>query len=76
MTEYDEVSLDLSLSYGDLRDAIEGFHLLLTEGYMAHHEDFDNERYHQQVRAASYLMGMVRRRLMAELERGEEAEGS
>ncbi len=64
MNNHDIINVDINISHGDLDDAIEGFVLLLTEGYMAHHEDFDNPEYHRQVRAASYLMGLVRRRMV------------
>lgn len=61
MNTHDVINLDLQITYGDLTDAIEGFNLLLTEGYMAHGEDFNCPEFHLQVRAATYLMGLVRR---------------
>lgn len=61
MNTHDVVNLNLQITYGDLTDAIDGFHLLLTEGYMAHGEDFNCPEFHLQVRAATYLMGLVRR---------------
>ena len=67
MNTHDVIDVDFSIGYGDLDDAIEGFDLLLTEGYMAHHENFDNPEFHRQVRAASFLMGLVRRRMVKAL---------
>ena len=49
------------LSTGDVDDAIDGFNTLLTQGYMAHPDDFNSAEMQRQVRATTYLMGVVRR---------------
>lgn len=72
MNNREVVHLDLEISCGELDEAIEGFDLLLTEGYMAHGDDFNHPDFHRQVRATTYLMGLVRRRLLDHLRRQPE----
>ena len=59
--EFEPVSLDITMTCGDLDDAIDGFNTLLMQGYMAHPEDFNSKEMQRQVRATTYLMGVVRR---------------
>ena len=59
--EFEPVSLDITLSCGDLDDAIDGFNTLLMQGYMAHPDDFNSPEMQRQVRATTYLMSVVRR---------------
>lgn len=67
MNNREVIHLELELTIGELDEAIEGFDLLLTEGYMAHGDDFNCPEFHRQVRATTYLMGLVRRRLLDHL---------
>lgn len=59
--EFEPVSLDITMAYGDVDDAIDGFNTLLTQGYMAHPEDFNSKEMQRQVRATTYPMSVVRR---------------
>ena len=72
MNNREVIRLELELTIGELDEAIEGFDLLLTEGYMAHGDDFNCPEFHRQVRATTYLMGLVRRGLLDHLRRQPE----
>ena len=60
LRDFEVVGIEFEMSYGDVNDAIDGFNTLLTEGYMLHAEDFNSEEMQRQVRATTYLMGVVR----------------
>lgn len=66
--EFEVVDINFQMAYGDVDDAIDGFNTLLTQGYMAHPEDFNSAEMQRQVRATTYLMGVVRRCLADEVQ--------
>ncbi|MDY6372630.1 MAG: hypothetical protein SPL12_10105 [Bacteroidales bacterium] len=59
--EFEVFDISFQMAYGDVDDAVDGFNTLLTQGYMAHPEEFNSAEMQRQVRATTYLMGVVRR---------------